>query len=89
MAFIDRFIKAPIQVYAQTEAELTGKRTYEDTYCYLLPSEICEMFPTNRIEGEIEDGDPLTQIYTKAGRSFVVELPIDAFIDLLNRHFSN
>lgn len=88
MAFINRFIRVPVQVYYQTEAEITGNRVYEDSYAYILPTEIDEMFPSERAEGEMENGTPNTQCYMKSGRGFLVELPIDEFIKRLNEYFA-
>lgn len=88
MPFIDRFIKVPIQVYNQTEAEVTGNRTYEDSFAYILPTDIDEMFPSNRVEGQLEDGPDIVQVYMKSGRGFVVELSINKFVELLNKHFA-
>lgn len=83
MSFMDRFIKLPIQIYDHAEADVTGKRDYEDCYAYFLPTEIDEMFPTTSSE---DDDIPVTFIYLKSGRSAVVQLHIDHLIDLLNQY---
>ncbi len=83
MAFINRFLKIPIQIYNQKQAEMTNNPEYEDVYAYILPTEIDEMFPT------VSDSTnkPVTFVYMKSGRTCIVEMAMEKFIKLLENHF--
>lgn len=83
MAFIDRFIKIPIQVYNIENHQLTGNKDYEDSSAYILPGEIVEFFPTT------SEGSPAVHVIFKNGVSIVAELPLPEFIKLINNHFQS
>lgn len=83
MSFINRFIKVPIQIFDHAAAEITGKRDYESCYEYILPTEIDGMFPTTSSD---QEDKPVTFLYFKSGRSLVIELHVDKFIELLNQY---
>jgi hypothetical protein len=79
--FTDRFLRIPIKTYHAQTAELTGKKEMEDSFAKILPSDISEYFEsTNDSEGTC------VQCYTKSGRAFCVEMTIDEFERLLNKH---
>lgn len=81
MKFTDRFLKIPIKTYHVENADLTGKKEWDDTYAKILPSDISEYYPSENGEDA-----PITQVYSRGGRAFCVELPIDEFEKLLNDH---
>lgn len=83
MKFTDRFLKVPIKTYHAENADLTGKKEWEDAYAKILPSDISEYFQSDN-----DEDTPITQVYSKSGRAFCVELPIDEFEKLLNDHQS-
>ena len=81
MAFINRFVKLPTQVYDITEEDLPVKQ-YEDSYAYVLPLEIDSFYPSFNSRTQTS----ATHVYMKSGRSCVIEMDIEQFIDVINKH---
>lgn len=69
MAFIDRFMEVPIEIFDVRQQDLTGDAPLEKVISKILPMEISEYYGYTWNEGELR-----TSLYMKNGRSFSVLL---------------
>jgi len=65
--YTDRFLKLPIKIYDKTLADLMGKEgDTRDIISRVDPADICEYHESE------DEGQEVTQVYFKTGRSFAV-----------------
>jgi hypothetical protein len=81
MAFTDRFLKIPIEVFNIKEKDLTGKENCIVSYTKILPFEIAEYRPTYDADNtDVE----LTSIALKNGDRFCCVLTVKEFEKLID-----
>lgn len=80
MKFTDRYVELPIAIFNAKHKELTGKEDLIDATLKVLPFEISEYYPSD------DEGVPKTQTYLKNGQSYLIELTVPEFENVLNNH---
>lgn len=84
MAFTDRFVAIPVQIYTVAEQDVLG----DNAPCslvtsYVLPLEISEFYGYDWEDGEGEITGK-TMIYMKSGKSFSAMISLEEFVKRVN-----
>ena len=82
MAYTDRFLKVPIDIYSISEEEIMGKKTYSESWNKFNPMDISCYFPSFDKDNEKE----FTHVELKNGSHILVKLFPADFEKLLNDH---
>jgi len=81
--FTDRFVRVPVNMYSQKEADLTGKEEYVPSVEMINPFEIRSYYANINHE----DRDTVSVIF-KDGSGLLVCTSLEEFEKLLNDHQS-
>lgn len=84
MAFTDRFIKFPIQVFDKKLKDVIGTTDGEDSWMKVNPMEIASYRPN--VDSDDPQQNEIVSMTLKSGDNYLVYMSVDEFENRLNNY---